>query len=633
MRRALGTCYYPEQWAPERWPLDAGRMVELGLSWVRMGEFAWAEIEPEPEVFAWDWLDRAMEVLGSAGLSIVLGTPTATPPRWMLEKHPDMLAVGADGRTRGFGSRRHYCFSHPGYREEAVRIAGLMAARYGDHPHLGAWQIDNEYGCHDTTLSYSAAARVGFQRWLAAKYGAIGPLNAAWGNVFWSMTYRAFEEIGLPIATVTVPNPTHAMDFRRFAADEVTAFNAAQAAVLRAHSDRPISHNFMGRELSFDAHAVGADLEIATWDSYPLGFLEDRVAAAPDWKRRFARQGDPDFQAFHHDLYRGVAGGRWWVMEQQPGPVNWAPYNPAPLPGMVRLWTWEAFAHGAEVISYFRWRQAPFGQEQMHAGLRRPDDAPASAWEEVAAVAAEIAARPDVATGRAPVALVFDYASAWAWEVEPQGQDFSYFDLVYDVYRGLRRLGLSIDILPPDAEDLAAYPLVLAPGLWTLGEAFLRSIAAAKGQVILGPRAGAKTMDFQIPTTLPPGIPDLECRVAHVESLRPDMELPLAGGGAFRHWAETLEGTAEVVLQRADGGAAAMRSGALTYLGGWPDRTALDRILRATCAELGIEVVDLPDGVRLRDTGAERFLFNYGPEPAEALGHTLPPAGVAILAR
>ncbi len=56
-------------------------------------------------------------------------------------------------------------------------------------------------------------------------------------------------------------------------------------------------------------------------------------------------------------------------MEQQPGPVNWAPWNPVPKPGMVRLWTWEALAHGAEVVSYFRWRQAPFAQEQFHAGL------------------------------------------------------------------------------------------------------------------------------------------------------------------------------------------------------------------------------------------------------------------------
>ncbi len=128
----------------------------------------------------------------------------------------------------------------------------------------------------------------------------------------------------------------------------------------------------MGRITTFDHWKVGADLDIASWDSYPIGFLSDRLEGTPEFKRAFLRQGDPDFQAFHHDLYRAVGKGRMWVMEQQPGPVNWAPYNPAPLPGMARLWAWEAFAHGAETVCYFRWRQAPFAQEQMHAGLSAP---------------------------------------------------------------------------------------------------------------------------------------------------------------------------------------------------------------------------------------------------------------------
>ena len=132
------------------------------------------------------------------------------------------------------------------------------------------------------------------------------------------------------------------------------------------------------------------DLDIASWDSYPLGFLEDRVGASEQELRDFSRQGHPDFQAFHHDLYRAVGKGRWWVMEQQSGPVNWAPYNPAPLPGMVRLWTWEAFAHGAEAVCYFRWRQVPFAMEQMHAGLLRPDNLPTNAMAEAKLVSDEL---------------------------------------------------------------------------------------------------------------------------------------------------------------------------------------------------------------------------------------------------
>ncbi|MEM9350993.1 MAG: beta-galactosidase, partial [Pseudomonadota bacterium] len=302
MKRTLGVCYYPEHWPREMWEADAAEMAETGLTWVRIGEFAWSRIEPEPGKFDWSWLDEAVEVLKGAGLKVVMGTPTATPPRWMLDKHPDMLARDAQGRERGFGSRRHYCFSHDGYREDARRIATLFAERYGDK--VDAWQTDNEYDCHDTAISYSPNAAKAFKDWLAQRYQSPDALNRAWGNVFWSMEYRDFSEIGLPNLTVTDPNPAHVLAFRRFSSDQVVRFNRVQCEAIRAHSDAPIAHNFMGRITAFDHYDVSQDLDIASWDSYPLGFLMDRNEAPEDFKSRFARQGDPDFQAFHHDLYR-----------------------------------------------------------------------------------------------------------------------------------------------------------------------------------------------------------------------------------------------------------------------------------------------------------------------------------------
>lgn len=628
MKRALGVCYYPEHWPEAQWAQDAARMRDLGLSWVRIGEFAWSRIEPRPGRLNFGWLDRAIACLGGAGLQVVLGTPTATPPRWMLDRHPDMLAHDAQGRPRGFGSRRHYCFSHDGYREEAVRITRILAERYGENPHVAAWQTDNEYGCHDTTRSYSPAARQGFRDWLRRKYGEVEELNQAWGNVFWSMDYANFDDIGLPNLTVTEPNPAHLLDFHRFSSDQVAAFNRAQAEVLRACTPAPLIHNYMGRITDFDHHEVAADLDIAAWDSYPLGFLSDRLEAEPGHKARFLRQGDPDFQAFHHDLYRGMGRQGWWVMEQQPGPVNWAPYNPAPLPGMVRLWSWEAFAHGAQAVCYFRWRQAPFAQEQMHAGLRRPDDAPSPAWEEVQTLAQEIADLDEVEATAAPAALIFDYRSAWAWEVQPQGADFDYFRLCFAFYRAMRRAGLSIDILPPDRDDLSAYRVVAAPGLATLRPELAAALEAFEGSALLGPRLNAKTANMAIPVTLPPALDWLDCRVAQVESLPPGSRVPLAEGGAFVHWFEHLEGNARVMERDSQDRPAVVAAGKRRYLGGWPDEEALARMLRDLCTAEGIETLDLPDGLRLRDCGDYRFAFNYAPEPVRWGGLSLPPAGV-----
>jgi beta-galactosidase len=628
MKRTLGTCYYPEHWPEIQWHEDARQMAEIGLTWIRIGEFAWSRMEPQPGQFDWGWLDRAIEILGQQGLRVVLGTPTATPPRWMIKKHPDMLSLDAQGRPRGFGSRRHYCFSHRGYRAECVRIVTALAERYGANPHVAAWQTDNEYGCHDTTLSYSAAAQVAFRDWLAQKYQSPDALNRAWGNVFWSMEYADFNEIALPNLTVTEANPAHVMDFRRFASDEVASFNRLQTEAIRRHSDAPIAHNYMGRITEFDHFATGADLDIAAWDSYPLGFLSDRLEASADHKRRFARQGDPDFQAFHHDLYRAVGRGRWWIMEQQPGPVNWAPYNPDPLPGMARLWAWEAFAHGAEAVCYFRWRQAPFAQEQMHASMLRPDNAPAPAYHAAVEVARELADLPEVAQTEAPVALVFDYASAWAWDTQPQGRGFDYFRLVFHSYKALRGLGLSVDIVPPDCTDLSAYKLVLAPGVATLSPEILAALDRYQGLSLIGPRSNSKTAEFATPIPLPPNLPGLDCRVARVESLPPDVPVALANGGNFTLWREKCEGSAAVIEETLDGWPAIMATGGLHYLAGWPDEQALERILTGLCRQAGIETEALPEGLRRREAGGQVFWFNYNAHAVDHAGRSLPAAGV-----
>lgn len=233
----LGVCYYPEHWPEAIWAEDAQRMRALGLSTVRIGEFAWSRLEPVPGNYDFAWFDRAIDILGEAGLRVVIGTPTATPPKWLVDRDPAMLPVDPrTGRVRGFGSRRHYDFSSEAYRLEAVRITTALARRYGTNRHVAGWQTDNELCCHDTAPSGSDAARDAFRRWCAARYTTIETLNAAWGNVFWSMEYRDFDEIELPILTVTETSPAHRLAWRRFSSDQVIAWHQAMVDAIRAHA-------------------------------------------------------------------------------------------------------------------------------------------------------------------------------------------------------------------------------------------------------------------------------------------------------------------------------------------------------------------------------------------------------------
>ncbi|WP_035053158.1 beta-galactosidase [Andreprevotia chitinilytica] len=632
----VGVCYYPEHWPEAQWESDARRMAEMGITHVRIAEFAWSRMEPDQGRYDWSWLDRAIGILADAGLKLVLGTPTAAPPQWLIKAYPDVLPFRADGGQWKFGSRRHYDVSNPQYLRECTRIVTAMAQRYGRHPAVVAWQTDNELACHDTVPSYSPAALARFHAWLTERYGEIDTLNRAWGNVFWSMEYRSFEQIGFPVQTPTDANPIHLLDFRRFLSAEVVSFHQLQAQIIREYAPgRDLLHNFMGFFGAFDHYEFAkAGLDVAAWDSYPLARTEVLPFSEAE-KARWARTGHPDVSAFSHDLYRGVGKGRFWVMEQQAGPVNWGPWNPTPAPGMVRLWAWEGLAHGAELVSWFRWRQAPFAQEHLHSGLNLPCDGLSPGGEEAARVGRELERFPIApVTAKAQVALVFDYESLWLFDIQRHGKTFDYQMLVFDYYRTLRQLGLDIDILPRDA-DFSGYKLVVVPSLAVMDDAMVERVRQSDAQWVFGPRTGSRTRDFAIPATLPPGPLQalLPIQVMEVESLRPTLtpSIWLAGeAGTAVQWREHVRATgnvpSEVQILAAfdDNWPAILGHRNVQYAAACFEPRLHLAWLEQTARTAGLTTQRLPDGLRLRRRGDVTFAFNYGeqrcevPAPADA---------------
>ncbi|MBB5575500.1 beta-galactosidase [Rhizobium paranaense] len=617
----LGVCYYPEHWPESWWEKDARRMRALGISYVRIGEFAWSRLEPARGMFDFSWLDRAMDTLTKAGLKIVLGTPTATPPKWLMDEYPEIAPVDEQGKVRGFGSRRHYTFSSDVWWKESERIVEAVAKRYGEHPGLAGWQTDNEYGCHDTSLSWGVEDLKAFRRWLRLRYQSTQQLNEAWGSVFWSMEVQSFDDVVLPNLTVTEPNPAVRLDFWRFHSDQIAAYDRMQCDIIRQHSPgRWITHNFMGFVNDFDHWKVGENLDLASWDSYPIGFVE-KFPFSEEERVRWAETSHPDIAAFHHDLYRGVGNGRFWIMEQQPGPVNWAPWNPVPKPGMVRLWAWEGLAHGAEVVSYFRWRQAPFAQEQMHAGLNLPGlDELSPGGLEAETVGREIAAigaLPEAS--QAPVAIVYDYESYWSAVIQPQGKDFRYEELAFRWYEAVRKLGLDVDFVRPGA-SLKGYRLVLVPCLMHVSDLALAAFEQADGVVLFGPRTGSRDRNFKIPTNLPPGpVRDLAgIRITQVASLRPGLGISLSGAidGQATRWREYIETAADAKVETTfeDGLPALVSKGRYRYLACWIEGAALQDLMQYLANGLDLQTVALPDFIRYRSAGELTFAFNYGPD-------------------
>lgn len=594
-------------------------MKALGISFVRIGEFAWSRLEPQRGTFDFGWLDRAIDTLGKAGLKVVLGTPTATPPKWLMDEYPEIAPVDEFGRPRGFGSRRHYTFSSEVWWRESRRIVEIVAERYGENPFIDGWQTDNEYGCHDTTLSWGPEDLKAFRQWLRLRYQSPQQLNEAWGSVFWSMEVQSFDDVALPNLTVTETNPATRLDFWRFHSDQVAAYDRMQCDIIRKHSpERWITHNFMGFVNDFDHWKVGENLDLASWDSYPIGFVE-KFPFSEEERNKWAETSHPDIAAFHHDLYRGVGKGRFWVMEQQPGPVNWAPWNPVPKPGMVRLWTWEALAHGAEVVSYFRWRQAPFAQEQMHAGLNLPGLHELSVGgreaEAVGRELSELATLPG--TEQAPVAIVYDYETYWATKIQPQGKDFHYEELAFRWYEALRRLGLDVDFVAPGA-SLKGYKLIVVPSLMIVSDDAERALNATDGIVLYGARTGSRTREFAIPANLPPGpVGGLTgARITQVSSLRPGLHDKVSGAvaGAAIRWREYVSTDGDVLAQFANGDPALSAKDNHYYLACWPDETLMTSVAEQLAKKADLATISLPEHIRLRKRGNLVFALNYGTE-------------------
>jgi beta-galactosidase len=394
----------------------------------------------------------------------------------------------------------------------------------------------------------------------------------------------------------------------------------------------------------FEHFDVAADLDFASWDSYPLGFLASFPLFSETHRRHFMRSGDPDYVALHHDLYRACGRGRWWVMEQQPGPVNWAPYNPAPLSGMVRFWALEAFAHGAEVVSFFRWRQAPFGQEQYHSGLNLPTGEADRACGEISQLKKELSIFAGEQTQRGDVALVFDYEAAWAIDIQPQSSQFVYLSEVFRFYRAVRRLGLNVDVVSQKA-DLVGYPLILVPPLPIVRPEFVDALRRCSGLVVFGPRLGSKTDNFCIPESLPPGPLQefLPLRVLRADSLPSFAPEPLKWNGKSylaETWVEEVASKLEPLAWFENGHGALFGHERFLYLAGLPNDEWLADLMKMVADRQNLQMVELPDGVRTRRLGNLRCFFNYNPFAVQLPGledfdvligsANLPAAGVLI---
>jgi beta-galactosidase len=649
----MGVAWYPEQWPESRWEEDLRLMEAADLKVVRIGEFAWSRMESSEGHYDLDWLDRAISLAAKHHIVTVLGTPTATPPAWLTQKYPDTLRVETNGQRVAHGNRAHASATSPRYRDFCRKIVEQMATKFGHNPNVVGWQIDNEYGY--AQMSFDDGTRKQFDEWLRSKYKTLDNLNEHWATAYWSQTYDSWDEIPIPVGA---HNPGLMLEWRRFVTASWSSYPQNQVDVIHQQSDSRqfITGNFMGFFDGFDHYPITDDLTFASWDDYVgTGHV------------------DPDYNGLSHDLTRGFKRKNFWVMETQPGAVNWSPLNNFLNRGEARAMAWQAIGHGADDVNYWQWRSALNGQEEIHGVLVGPDGTPVPFYDEASQTAHEFAQFESNFRGTVPVsevALLYSYDSHWAIQFQKHTEKYDDVGLLKGHYRALRKLSQSVDVVSAYA-PLDSYKLVVAPSLNVLPKDLadhLTEYVKRGGHLVLGPRSGMKDeFNALLPQRQPGYLVDiLGSRVEQYYALEKDVPITGSlGTGSGSIWAEQLRsGTpgAEVLLKYGksngwlDGQPAAITrpygKGRITYIG-----AVLDDKLMASASEWMIKKSNVspafgpvPDGVEVsRRRGAAKDVFvliNYAqenrqvtlPHPMKALlvnreveKVDLPPYGVEIL--
>jgi beta-galactosidase len=618
----VGTAWYPEQWPESRWDEDLRLMEAANIKVVRIAEFAWSALEPSEGHYEMDWLDRAIAAAAKHHIVSVVGTPTAAPPAWLTQKHPEVLRIEQNGQRVTHGNRAHASSTSPVYREYCRKIAEEMAKRFGHNPNVAGWQIDNEYGY--ALMSYDDLTRKQFQDWLQRKYKTLDALNSFWTTPYWSETYDNWSEIPIPVGG---HNPGLMLEWKRFVTDTWNDYQLNQISEIRKYAEprQFITGNFMGFFDGFDHYVLSEPLTFASWDDYVgSGHL------------------DPDYNGLTHDLTRGFKRENFWVIETQPGAVNWAGVNNFLNKGEVRAMAWQAIAHGADEIGYWQWRSALNGQEQYHGTLLGADGTPVPLYDEIKQLGSEFTKVQEAFRGTSPqseVALLYSYDSHWAIQFQKHTQKYDDIGLLKSYYRALRKLTQSLDVVSANA-PLDGYKLVVAPDLNVLPKDLadrLLNYVRNGGHLVLGPRSGMKEQHNELQTQRQPGHLEnaLGARVEQYYALEKDF--PVAGewgSGQTSIWAEqlgSLNPDAKVLLRYGksngwldDQPAAVTHTygkGSITYIGAILDSKLMSAAAEWMVKEAGFHsaLFQAPDGVEVSTrTGAGKHLvvlINFAQEP------------------
>ncbi|MGN0355856.1 MAG: beta-galactosidase [Muricoprocola sp.] len=448
----FGGDYNPEQWSEEIWEEDIRLMKKAKVNVVTLGVFAWALLEPEDGVYKFEWLDQIVNKLYKAGIAVDMATATATPPRWLTSKYPEILPRNNQNAVIWPGGRQHWRPTSKVFRRYALRLTEHMAEHFKNNPAVVAWHVSNELGCHNR-FDYSDDAAAGFREWLKKRYGSLEELNRAWNGAFWSQIVTDWEQIIPPRECLGGINPTTMLDFKRFSSDALLEYYQAEEEILhRITPDIPVTTNLMVLENQVnpvDCMKWGRHMDFVSNDHYYL----------PDERHL-------DEMVMSAAIVSGAAHkNSWFLMENSTSSVNWRRINLRKQPGEIIRDAMVHVANGADGICFFQWRQSQAGAEKFHSSMLPHAGENSKVFREVCSLGEALEMIKPVLGSRvkqSKVAMIYDYDSWWAYENGLLTQLFDYRSEFYHWYRAMLDVGVVADVVGIE-DDWEKYETVMFP--------------------------------------------------------------------------------------------------------------------------------------------------------------------------
>ncbi len=639
----FGGDYNPEQWDEAVWEEDMRLFKLAHIDTVTLNVFSWAALQPDENTYDFAKLDKIMDLVEANGLKVCMATSTAAHPAWMARKYPDVLRTEHNGMRRKFGSRHNSCPNSPTYRKYAAALAGKLAERYRNRESIAAWHVANEYGGE----CYCENCEKAFRSWLKEKYGTLEELNRVWDTAFWGHTFYDWEEVVVPNlqseefyweGSIRTNFQGISLDYRRFNSDSMLeCYRLEQEAVKKYTPHIPVTTNLMGFYKPLDYQKWARSMDFISWDNYPAyGAL-------------------PEQAAMTHDLMRGLKQGMpFALMEQTPSVSNWHTYCALKRPGVMRLWSYQAVAHGSDTVMFFQMRRSIGACEKYHGALiDHAGHEHTRVFREMETLGAELEKLGGVLPGgrtKAKAAIVMDWDNWWAAEYSAgPSRLINYTEELLTYYKAFYRLNIPVDMISVE-DDLSGYQLVAAPMLYMCKGGFdekLRQFVAAGGHFLTSYFSGyVEEHDLVVTGGYPARLRDILGIWVEESDALPEGNTNCFSYNGIRYPASVmcdllhLEGAEALGAYGEDfyAGYPALTAhdfgkGKAYYVATRSDEAFYKELIGQVCEGAGIRpLMDAPERievtVRENENGVFLFLLNHGEDTEKVM---LPAAGEELL--